>query len=131
MLNFFRKQIIAITFELKFTVMEQRALPIGLFNGTVATTNGLYRISDISFASARELVERHGFVSAVGHDAAAELMSVRLGVPVPMNRIQFKQQVGQLAIALKLNQRPNEGVILTRAQMESIGYTFKLVERIE
>ncbi|MBN1989056.1 MAG: YddF family protein [Bacteroidales bacterium] len=111
--------------------MEQRALPIGLFNGTVATTNGLYRISDISFDSASELVRQHGFVSAVGHDAAAELMSSRLGVPVPMNRIQFKQQVGQLAIALKLNQRPNEGAILTCEQMESIGYTFKLVERIE
>lgn len=111
--------------------MKQEVLPIGLFNGTVATTNGLYRISDISFSSARELVVNHGFVSAVGHDAAAELMSVRLGVPVPVNRIQFMQQVGQLAIALKLNQRPNEGVILTRAQMESIGYTFKLVERIE
>jgi hypothetical protein len=48
-----------------------------------------------------------------------------------MNRIEFRQQVGQKAIALKLNHRPPEGQILNKQQIEEIGFTLKLIERLE
>ena len=47
-----------------------------------------------------------------------------------MNRQQFKQEVGQKAIIFKLNSRLQEGQVLTTIQeIESIGYTFQLLER--
>lgn len=105
-------------------------LPIALFNGMVCTSNGLYRISDLTGAEARELVGRYGYVSAVGHEASAQVLSDILGAPVEMNRIQYVQAVGQKAIALVLEIRPAEGEVLSAAEMRAIGFCLKLMERL-
>jgi len=106
-------------------------LPVGLFNGTVATTNGLYRISDIEISHAKEFLKQNGFISAIGHEATAEIMSEMLGFNIPMNRMQFHQEIGQIAIVFKLNERPPEGDVLNKEQVKKIGYSLKLMERLE
>jgi len=111
--------------------MRSENLPIGLFNGTVATTNGLYRINDIDVDMAKRYIKQYGFISAIGHKATAEIMSELLGINIPMNRIQFHQEIGQIAVVFKLNERPPEGDILNRQEMERIGYSFKIMERLE
>ena len=58
-------------------------------------------------------------------------MSDLLGINAEMNRIQFHQQVGQFAIAFKLNIRPKEGDVLTRNEIERIGYSLKLMVWLE
>ncbi|HOQ16042.1 MAG TPA: YddF family protein [Defluviitaleaceae bacterium] len=105
--------------------------PIALFNGTVATTDGLYRVQGISVDDAKKLIEENGFISAIGHKATAEIMSDLLGINIPMNRIDFKQEIGQKAVVFKLKKRPPEGSVLTKEQIEATGYEFKLMERIE
>lgn len=105
--------------------------PIVFFNGTVVTTNGLYRITDLPLDEARKLAAEHDRISAIGHEATAEVLSEILGVHVPFNRIQFRQEVGQQAIVFKLNVRPVEGVILSKDQIEEIGYSLKLMERLD
>lgn len=111
--------------------MNNENLPVGLFNGTVATTNGLYRITDIDVKLARKYIVENGFISAIGHEATADIMSDLLDSKIIMNRIQFHQEVGQLAIVFKLNERPPEGEILNREELERIGYSLKLMERLE
>lgn len=111
--------------------MRDENLPVGLFNGTVATTNGLYRIDDIDLSRARKYLKQNGFISAIGHEATAEIMSELLGFNIPMSRIQFHQEVGQIAIVFKLNERPSEGEILNREQVKKIGYSLKIMERLE
>ncbi|WP_051280391.1 YddF family protein [Anaerovorax odorimutans] len=106
-------------------------LPIGLFNGTVATTNGLYRIKDIDSETAKKYIKKNGFISAIGHKATAEIMSELLEDNILMNRIEFFQQIGQIAIVFKLNERPPEGEILDRKEIERIGYSLKIMERLE
>lgn len=106
-------------------------LPVALFNGVVATTNGVYSINDIDLESAKRCIQENGYISAIGHEATADVMSNILGVHVQINRIQFKQQVGQEAIVLKLNVRPEEGKILSKKEMESIGFTLKVMKRLE
>jgi len=106
-------------------------LPIVLFNGTVATTNGLYSIKDIDIETAKMFIEQNGFISAIGHEATAEIMSELLEQDIQMNRIQFHQEVGQKAIAFKLNERPVEGAVLNKEEVESIGYALKIMERLE
>jgi len=107
------------------------SLPVALFNGTVATTNGLYKISDIDVCSAKRLVEENVHISAIGHEATAEIMSDLFGMEISFNRIQFKQEVNQKAIVFKLNERPIEGAVLSKGEVEKIGYTLKLMERLE
>lgn len=106
-------------------------LPVALFNGTVATTNGLYSIDDIDINAAKKYIKEYGFISAIGHEATAEIMSIILDENIHMNRIQFHQEIGQKAIALKLKERPPEGTVLTRKEVEDIGYNLKIMERLE
>lgn len=104
-------------------------LPVVLFNGTVATTNGVYSIKDIDVEKAREYVNQYGFESAIGHSATAQVISNLLEKDVQVNRIQYHQAIGQIGIALKLNERPPEGNILTMNEMTEIGYSLKIIER--
>lgn len=106
-------------------------LPIALFNGTVATTNGLYRVSDIDVDSAKRLVKEYSHISAIGHEATAEIMTELLDAEIIFNRIQFRQAVDQKAIVFKLNERPVEGAILSKEEIEQVGYSLKLMERLE
>lgn len=104
--------------------------PVAIFNGPVCTSNGLYRISDITIEEAQKLISFHGFESAVGHEASAQVLSDALGVEIPMNRVEYIQAIGQKAIALKLNIRPPEGQILSIGEMLKVGFELKLLERI-
>lgn len=115
----------------EFLRVEGADLPVVLFNGPVCTTAGLYRVTDIDVAEARQLIQTHGYMSAVGHHASAEVLSSILQVDVPMNRIEYRQKIGQKAIALKLNVRPPEGRILTVAEMFQIGFGLQLLERLD
>lgn len=117
--------------EEESNTVDKTHLPVVLFNGTVATTNGLYEITDIDVDTAKTYIACYGFVSAIGHQATAEIISENIGQLVPMNRIQFEQQVGQIAIVFKLNKRPPEGTILNRKEIEAIGYSLKKMERIQ
>jgi Domain of unknown function (DUF1874). len=106
-------------------------LPIAFINGTVATTNGVYRISDIDFDTVRGLVKERPYISAIGHESTAEIMTELLGVEISFNRIQFEQEVNQIAIVFKLNIRPIEGVVLSKQELIEVGYSLKLMERLE
>ncbi|OOM81864.1 hypothetical protein CLPUN_07260 [Clostridium puniceum] len=106
-------------------------MKVGIFNGTIATTNGLYRVSDITIDEAKKLMSKNGFISAIGHNSTAEAISDSFNMNIPMSRIDFKQQIGQKAIVFKLNRRPPEGSILSRTEIDEIGYSFKLMERLE
>lgn len=106
-------------------------MKVGIFNGTIATTNGIYKISDIDVENAKKLLCENGFISAIGHRATAEAISDAFNMDIPMNRMNFEQEVGQKAIVFKLNKRPPEGCILSRDEIEEIGYSFKLMERLE
>lgn len=110
---------------------REENLPIALFNGPIVTTNGLYRISDISVEQGNELIRQYGFISAIGHEATAAILSRIFSCHIPMNRIQFYQEVGQKAIAFKLNKRPAEGRVLSEKEVAAIGFSLKLLERLE
>lgn len=110
-------------------------MKLGILNTTIATTNGCYEIHEISLEQAREIVSKamsaDGIDSAVGHQASADILTLLLGIDVPMNRQQFAQQQNQGAIVLKLNGRIPEGAVLTEvSEIEAIGYSLKLIARL-
>lgn len=104
---------------------------IGLLNASIVTPReGTIRQSRITLAEARELVAEHGYLSAIGHQSTADVLTELLSVPVALNRIEFEQHNGQMAIVLRLKSRPPEDAILSREDLEKIGFDLLLMERI-
>jgi hypothetical protein len=102
---------------------------VALLNTSILTTDGEYEMHTISLAEAKDIVQNNNLLSAIGHQSTADIMSVLLGIKIPVNRIQFEQQQGQQALVFKLNGRPEEGKILSVEEIEKIGYSFKLLAR--
>ncbi|HMM20706.1 MAG TPA: DUF1874 domain-containing protein [Selenomonadales bacterium] len=109
--------------------MENRH-PIAILNGAIITADGEYSCRTISMEEAKELVRSAPrIISAVGHQATAEILTDLLKTQIAFNRINFHQQRGQQALVFKLNSRPPEGIILSRAEIEAFGYHFQLLSR--
>ena len=104
-------------------------MKLGILNTSILTTVGIYELKDITLEQAQDLVHNNDILSAVGHQSTADILTTLLGTTVPMNRIQFAQEVGQKALVFKLNGRPEEGKILTQQEIEEIGYKFQLLIR--
>ncbi len=103
--------------------------PIALLNTSIATADGTYRLSTVTLDQAKLLISDQDILSAIGHDSTAQILSDLLDADVPVNRIQFEQQPGQVALVFKLNGRPPEGKILSREEIEQIGYKFQILRR--
>lgn len=66
----------------------------------------------------------------IGHEATANTLSKLLGLEIQYERNTLEQEKGQLALVLKLNGRVPENTILTEEEMEKMGYSLKLLEKI-
>ncbi len=69
--------------------------PIAIFNGPIATTCGTFVLSDIALEKAKKLLLENDFISAIGHEATAEILSRILKQNIKLNRIQYHQKIGQ------------------------------------
>ena len=77
-----------------------------------------------------ESLHTGGFKSYVGHDAAAMVMTTLFGIVVPVSRELFVHEPGQRALAFKLLGRLEVGRELTMDEVNAIGYTLKVIDRI-
>jgi hypothetical protein len=109
-----------------------------ILNTSIITAYGSFDYLSISLDDAKLLVYNaqdpmigpdDGILSAVGHQSTAEILSELLETEIPVNRIQFSQEIQQCAIVFKLKGRAPEGVILSREEIERIGYEFGLLTR--
>ena len=97
-------------------------------NSPVLTGWGGYKFQPISLRGVRKLLaENPDFISAVGHESTAEILTTLLGITIPMNRTAIKMQVRDRAIVFRLKARPAEGKILNISEIEQIGYEFGLL----
>ena len=109
--------------------MENNGHPIALLNTSIATADGTYVLKTITLEEAKDLIKGRETISAIGHESTAQVLTELLGIKVSVNRISFEQQIGQTAIVFKLNDRPPEGKILSREEIEEIGFSFKSLYR--
>ena len=75
---------------------------------------------------ARELLEGKEFVSAVGHEATAKILSELLGINIPYNRITVRMQPGDSGVHFVLKTRLPEGKVLTEEELKTIEFTLVL-----
>ena len=60
------------------------------------------------------------FISAIGHEATSQVISVQLGIQVPTNRINIKLSAGDVLIVYQLLTRLPEGKILGVDEMRQV-----------
>jgi Domain of unknown function (DUF1874) len=106
---------------------------LALLNTSILTAYGNFTYAPMVLTDAQIFVQTayHGLgcLSAIGHESTAAILTELLEIPVAVNRIQFAQEVGQDALVFKLKGRAPEGVILSKAEIEKIGYEFGLLTR--
>lgn len=103
-------------------------------NTSIISDYGTFVYCRISLDEARHLVRELQQIektvqSAIGHQSTADLLATLLEVTVTVNRSEFKQEVDDLALIFKLKERVSAGKILSREELEAIGYEFGLLER--
>lgn len=104
---------------------------ITLLNTSILTVFGKYEYVPATLCDVQSFVRGSDFQSAIGHQATADILTELLGVPVPVNRINYTQEVHDIAVVFKLRGRAPEGVIFDRAQVEEIGYDFGFLTRTQ
>ena len=103
-------------------------MKLGLLNTSIVTTTGTYKMVDLTLAQAN----KDNLLSAIGHNATADVLKKILGVDVQANRIIFTQDVGQQAIVLKIKGRlPDDVKDLTIDDMHKIGFDLFLLTRLD
>lgn len=102
---------------------------ITILTTSVLTSYGSYIYEPLELEEARRLVA-DGFESAIGHPETAEVLSELLNTHVPVNRVDYIQKSGEKAIVFKLKSRIPAGTILSREEIEEVGYEFGLLTRL-
>ena len=92
----------------------------GVYGGGAA----FLMVEKIDLEKAKELLNRYGFISAVGHESTAAFLSRLLGLPVPFNRVAVQLGRGDGAIVFQLRSRLPEGRVLTEEELKSVEYQF-------
>lgn len=101
-----------------------------LLNSSILTSFGVYKYEEIALEIIGKILKQEEIISAIGHQATAEVLSELLGVPVPVNRIQIAMERGDQAIVFKLKQRLEEHKVLTKEEMKDLDYELGLLERL-
>jgi hypothetical protein len=77
------------------------------------------KVVEASVEDVKNILTR-GFTSAVGHEPTAQIISVQLGIQVPVNRISIKLVLGDTLIVYQLLARLPEGKILGVDEMRQV-----------
>ncbi len=76
----------------------------------------------IDVETAQEILAESEFISAVGHESTAKLLSQLLGVQIPQNRITVRMKDGDTALHFVLKERLPEGKILTEDELKKLEF---------
>lgn len=112
--------------------MENNNNKLYILNSPVLTDYGMFWFEKEDIVEAKKLIERFNgqFISAIGHQATADIMSKLLGYNIPYNRIIVKMNVGDIAIVFRLLNRIEEGKVLTEEEIKNIGFEIGFLTRL-
>jgi hypothetical protein len=80
----------------------------------------------IDIELARKMLSEKEFISAVGHEATAKLLTEMLGIEIPFNRIAVKLRPGDMCLHFVLRTRLPEGKVLSEKELKKLEYDLVL-----
>jgi len=84
------------------------------------------KVEEINLQQVKSLLVEP-FLSAVGHQSTAEILSKLTGTSIPVNRVNLSLIKSDQLIVFQLLTRLEEGRILTEQELEQLPYKFLLV----
>ncbi len=94
------------------------ALPLSMLEKPEAT---IY-VKEVSVDEAKQLAQSKELRSYIGHEGTAQLLSLLLQQPVPVNRSQLKLSSGELLVIVLTSRLPEGKVLQTVNDIVGIGY---------
>lgn len=89
------------------------------------------RFRKIDLEKAREIVKRHEIISVVGHESTARFLTEVLGVPIVMNRTEYKFNENEdVILVAQIKTRLPEGKILDKEELKKVAVEFWLVAEL-
>lgn len=101
-----------------------------ILNAPIITSYGVFSYRKATVEEARRLISSGEFISAVGHEETAQLLTRLLGRPIPASRVKIKMKPGDKALVFRVLTRLPEGAILSREELEKIPYELGILEII-
>jgi len=87
-------------------------------------------IKEIELKRAKYILQ-YGFISAVGHEETAKILSEKLGIEVPFNRISITIEFGDILIVAQLMGERKPFKEMTREEIEKYPIKFFEISIIE
>jgi hypothetical protein len=103
---------------------------IALLTTALATATGTYTLKDITLDEAKELLKSNTIDSYIRHESTLNILTALLGTEIPAGTGQFTQTAWTSALVFKLNGRAPEGAVLTRDEIEDMGYKFQVLTKV-
>jgi PIN domain nuclease of toxin-antitoxin system len=85
------------------------------------------KVKEIDISEVKEMLNNQ-WVSAVGHESTAKVMSQIVGIDIPYNRIQVKLEKNDKIIVFQLLTRLEEGKVLSDEELKALPHKWILVE---
>jgi len=101
-----------------------------LLNSPVLPGFGRYEFEGPVLPQEARRLAAGGYVSAIGHEATARLLSHILGQAVAVNRQRIRMQPGDQALVLRLKQRLPEGQVLSFEEISELPFDLGLLTRL-
>ncbi|MHB1702856.1 MAG: STIV orfB116 family protein [bacterium] len=100
------------------------------FSVNMLAHDGYYFFGHITEEFARDIValNNNAVFSIIGHQSTADLLSVKLHIPVSVNRINYIKQKDDQIIVATPAKRLEEGKVLTLDELKQIDVKFRLVK---
>ena len=97
-------------------------------------SKGVFYVERVNLETAKMFVADKNFISAVGHESTAKLISELLKVEIPANRIAVWMKPGDKALCVQFLERVAEGKVLTYDELKKMyddgKIRFVILERI-